>query len=218
MKRITALQPQKRRPDRLNVYLDGEFAFGLDRLVAAWLQVGQELSDEKIAALQAEDEREQAYRQALLLLSYRPRSSREVRQNLEKHGVAEPVIEDVLSRLQTAGLVNDEQFARTWVENRATFRPRSRRALQSELRRKGLPDEVIQSALQGSADDAALAQEAALRYAPRLQHLEWTEFRQKMIAYLGRRGFAYPVAADAVRAAWEQCRASQSLTNDEETP
>ena len=46
--KITALKAQKRNPNRINVYLDGIFAFGLARVVAAWLQVGQTLSDEKI--------------------------------------------------------------------------------------------------------------------------------------------------------------------------
>ena len=49
--RITAIQAQKRNPQRVSVFLDGEFAFGLSRIVAAWLAVGQEISDEKIALL-----------------------------------------------------------------------------------------------------------------------------------------------------------------------
>ena len=63
----------------MNIYLDGEFAFGLARITAAWLKVGQELGDEKIDKLQAEDARERAYQQALLFLSYRARSEEEIR-------------------------------------------------------------------------------------------------------------------------------------------
>ena len=58
MKKITALQVQKRNPNRVNIHLDGEFAFGVARIVAAWLRIGQELSEEKIGQLQAEDGRE----------------------------------------------------------------------------------------------------------------------------------------------------------------
>ena len=70
----------------MNIYLDGEFAFGLARITAGWLKVGQELSEEKIAALQAEDANEMTYQKALHFLSYRPRSSAEVRQNLAETG------------------------------------------------------------------------------------------------------------------------------------
>ena len=58
MKKITAIVVQKRSPNRVNIYLDGEFAFGLARIVAAWLRTGQELSEEKIEQLQAEEARE----------------------------------------------------------------------------------------------------------------------------------------------------------------
>jgi regulatory protein len=92
MKKITALTVQKKNPNRVNVHLDGEFAFGMALIVAAWLRVGQELSDEKIEQLQAEDARERALQQAMLFLSYRARSESEIRQNLRKHEIPEPVI------------------------------------------------------------------------------------------------------------------------------
>jgi regulatory protein len=76
---ITAIEPQQKNPQRVNVYLDGEFAFGLASIVAVWLKPGQELSEEKAAQLKADDEREVAYQKALHFISYRPRSSAEVR-------------------------------------------------------------------------------------------------------------------------------------------
>ncbi len=147
VQRITAIEPQQKNPQRVNVYLDGEFAFGLASIVAAWLKVGQELGEEKIASLKAEDEREVTYQKALHFLSYRPRSSAEVRQNLSKRGISESLIDETVNRLQEAGLVNDEAFARAWVENRNTFRPSGKPALRMELRRKGLSDEIVQSVL-----------------------------------------------------------------------
>ncbi|HOG79782.1 MAG TPA: hypothetical protein PK454_08510, partial [Anaerolineaceae bacterium] len=65
--KITALKVQKRNPNRVNVYLDGDFAFGLARVVAAWLQIGQILTPEKITSLQAQDTHEVAYQKALQL-------------------------------------------------------------------------------------------------------------------------------------------------------
>src|SRR6266540_3581209 len=111
MRKITAITVQKRSPNRVNIYLDGEFAFGLSRIVAAWLRVGQERSEEKIEQLQAEEARERAFQQAMLFLSYRARSESEIRQNLRKHEIPEPVIEQTLERLRQDGLANDNQFA-----------------------------------------------------------------------------------------------------------
>src|SRR5688500_19017816 len=166
MKKITAIEVQKRSPNRVNIHLDGEFAFGLARIVAAWLRVGQELSEEKVEQLQVEDARERAFQQAMLFLSYRARSESEIRQNLRKHEIPEPVVEHTLERLRQNGLANDKQFAQAWVENRSTFRPRSRRMMTMELRQKGLEDEAVKSAIE-NVDDEALAYEAAQKRAPR---------------------------------------------------
>src|SRR5919108_6571166 len=114
MKKITAIEPQKKNPGRVNVYLDGEFAFGLARVVAAWLRVGQELSEEKIERLQLEDARERAFQQAMLFLSYRARSESEIRQNLRKHEIPEPVVEHTLERLRQGWRANGNRFGRAW--------------------------------------------------------------------------------------------------------
>ena len=203
MKKITALEIQKRNPNRVNVYLDGEFAFGLARIVAAWLRVNSELDDDKIGQLQAEDARERAIQQALLFLSYRARSESEIRQNLRKHEIPEAVIEHTLERLRQDGLANDNQFAQAWVENRGAFRPRSRRMMAMELRQKGLADEAVSSAIE-SVDDDALAYQAAQKRADRLKSLEWIEFRKKLSEFLARRGFSYSVIAPVVTRIWKE--------------
>jgi regulatory protein len=216
MKKITALQVQKRNPNRVNLHLDGEFAFGLARIVAAWLRVGQELSDEKIEQLQSEDARERAYQQAMLFLSYRARSESEIRQNLRKHEIPEPVIEQTLDRLRQDGLANDNQFARAWVENRSTFRPRSRRLMALELRQKGLNDEAVSSAV-ADVDDAALAYEAAQKRVARYKGLEWNEFRKKLSDFLARRGFSYSVIAPIVTRVWNEAHQDEQHYEEEDS-
>jgi regulatory protein len=215
MKKITAIEVQKRSPNRVNIHLDGDFAFGLARIVAAWLRVGQELSEEKIEQLQAEDARERAFQQAMLFLSYRARSESEIRQNLRKHEIPEPVIEQTLERLRQDGLANDHQFARAWVENRSTFRPRSRRLMAMELRQKGLDQEAVSSAV-ASVNDEALAYEAAQKRAARFKGLEWNEFRKKLSDFLARRGFSYSVIAPVVTRIWSEAHKDEQHYEEEE--
>lgn len=201
MAKITALKLQKRNRNRVNVYLEGDYAFGLARVVAGWLQVGQELSPEKIADLQAKDELEIAYQLALKYLSYRERSSSEVRRYLNGRGLEEELIDSVVARLERSQLVDDRRFARAWVGNRTEFRPRSRRALAFELAQKGVPGDAIDSALAGVSDEAQ-AEKLAWKQARRYRDLPWEEFRRKMVAYLSRRGFNYEVASAATGKAW----------------
>lgn len=215
MKKITAITAQKKNPNRVNIYLDGEFAFALARITAAWLKIGDILSDEKIASLQAEDSKERALQQALLFLSYRVRSEKEIRQNLLKHEYAEDVIEITLQRLRDTGLANDNDFARAWVENRNTFRPRSRRALTMELRQKGLDEETVKSAV-SDVDESALAYDTARKRASRFQGLEWSEFRKKLSEYLARRGFPYSVIAPVVTQIWNEAHAEETHYEDED--
>jgi regulatory protein len=200
---ISALKIQKRNPRRVNVYLDGEFAFGLERTAAAWLKIGQELSDEKISRLQSDDEAENAYQQVLRLLSYRPRSEAEVRKKLEQRGVAEAMILEVLERLRHSGLIDDDRFAREWADNRSEFRPRSRRALTIEMRQHGLDNQSISQAI-ADLDDNSLAYQAALKHSRRLNGLEWQSFRQKLTGFLARRGFGYVVIAPVVKRIWDE--------------
>lgn len=203
VKKITALTLQKRNPNRVNVYLDDEFAFGLARIVAAWLQVGQELTPEKIAQLQEEDAAEVALQRAVRFLSYRPRSEKEIIDNLRKHETPEKVIESIMARLTGNGMVNDRNFARLWIENRSTFRPRGSYALRTELRQKGITDKVIEEALT-DLDEDSLAYAAGRKKAPKIKTDDEQEFRNKMYGFLSRRGFSYETIAEVVRKIWQE--------------
>ena len=216
MKKITALEAQKRNPNRVNLYLDGEFAFGLARIVAAWLKVGDVLDEAKIQTMQVEDARERAIQQALLFLSYRARSESEIRKNLRKHEISEEIIEETIARLRQDGLANDNQFARAWVENRAAFRPRSRRLMAMELRQKGLDEETASAALQ-EVNDEALAYEAAQKKAARFAKLEWQEYRKKLSDFLARRGFSYAVIAPIVTKLWNEMNKNEHHYEEEDT-
>lgn len=99
-KKITSLKVQKRNYQRLNVYLDGDYAFGLTRYVAAWLHVGQELTEEKISELLSKDAQETAYQQAIRFIGYRIRTTTEVKRHLSKKGIEEQQIIQVIDRLE----------------------------------------------------------------------------------------------------------------------
>ena len=197
---ITSLRFQKRTPDRVNVYLDGKFAFGMPAVEAARLRVGQFLSDAEIGRLQACDLEQKAYDRAVRFLSYRPRSQAEVRQHLARAGLDEGVVEAVLARLVNHGYLDDAEFARFWVENRQRFRPRGAHTLRQELQRKGLDNETIGGALT-DLDPLAEAYQAARPRALRLAGVLASTplaFRRKLHDFLLRRGFDYDVIKQVV--------------------
>ncbi len=200
---ITALQVQKKNPQRVNVFINNEFAFGLARIVATWLKIGQALSEEKIAELKSHDQKEQALQRALNLISYRPRSEAEVRTNLQKHQISEETTTEVIARLRETGILNDQQFAETWIENRAAFRPRSKLALRLELKQKGIDDETVAETLANVNDDEQ-AYEAGQKKVHQFRSLDEQTFKHKLLGFLARRGFSYEVASQVVKKLWEE--------------
>ncbi len=201
--RITRLAIQKRNPNRVNIYLDGEFAFGLYRETACWLESGQILSDEKINELLAKDKKAEAYKRALDYISYKPRTTRETEKKLLDEGYDETLVSETIDTLTENGLLNDAQYAELWVEERQRLKPRSSRMLQYELRRKGIPDELIQTALE-DVDNFQAALEIAEHRAERYSTLPAFEFRKKLGNYLAGKGFTYDVIREVVIAVREK--------------
>jgi regulatory protein len=218
MRKITGIEAQKKNSDRVSIFLEGSYAFGLSKMVAAWLTVGQSLSEEKIEALQADDTREVAMQRALNFLSYRARSEQEIRANLTRAEIPEVVLEATLQRLRELNLVNDADFARMWIEGRKQFRPRSRRFLAYELRLKGIDEQVAQDALEDQVVDEVEALNAGRKIARRLATLDFQDFRAKLGGYLGRRGFSYQAIAPALRQLWDELHPDGEISNfdDEE--
>ena len=204
--RITSIEVQKRNPRRANVFVEGEFALGLALIEAAKLSKGQHLSDADIERLHQLDDAERAHEFALNFLSYRPRSEDEVRRRLAERGFPESAIADAIGRLLRAGLLDDEAFARYWVENRSRFRPRGPYALRQELREKGVPDRIV-DAVVADEDQDENAYRAALQRLDRWKRMEPTERRRKLTGYLQRRGFGY----DSIRQAWERLVADHAI-------
>ena len=195
---ITAIRAQKHNRDRLNVELDGEFAFGVSRMAAGWLKVGDFLTEERIESLLKTDEFEAAYQKATRLIGYRPRTQFEVRQKLQQKGFAYDVIDQVLERLTRANLVQDQQYAQMWIENRNEMHPRSQRLMRYELKNKGISDQMIDNALVDSADDSKLAFRAAEEYSRKLNKLDRELFQKRLGAYLARRGFSFETARPVI--------------------
>jgi regulatory protein len=210
---VSAVEYQQKRPDRVNVYLDGAFGFALSEavLLDSGLRKGQALSAADVARLLTREDQQRAYDSALNYLSYRPRSEAEVRRSLEEKRFAPESVEEALARLRRAGLLDDAAFARYWVENRDAFSPRGARALRAELRQRGVADEVVREATSSEErDDLAAARAAAEKKARQLHGLDRQVFRQRLGGYLARRGFSYEAIRPVVEALWSEAQSEQA--------
>jgi regulatory protein len=203
---ITALVMQKRDKERVNVFVDGEYAFSLSLVEAARLKKGQTLTEAEVAALRAQDDVQRTMDRALRFLGHRPRSVQEVRRKLAEYELPESTISLVIERLQSQGYLDDMAFARYWLENRDTFKPRGPKAIRFELRQKGVPDRIIEAVLEElDADDGALR--AARDQARRLRGYARRDFRHKITNFLMRRGYDGSTSRAAIEKVMEELAA-----------
>ena len=203
MAKITNITAQRRRKDRVNLFLDGEYAFSLSLFNAAWLKIGQELTPEKIEALKLEDEYERGKEIALRLITNRPRSKKEVRDRMREKEIDEATRDRVVDRFEELDLLDDEAFARYWIDQRARFKPRGRPLLRQELRQKGVDQQIINDLLE-ETDDSAAVKQAAEKKARTLTRYPEDQFKKKLTGFLQRRGCSYQDIRDVVNDLWQQ--------------
>ncbi len=204
MGKITALK-LRRSKKRVNVFIDGAFSVALSvELVAREnLKVGEDVSEEQIARLKQSDLLQICFDVAMHYLSYRPRSEAEVRQRLRRGGFDSQVVDKVIGVLKERQLIDDVAFAQYWKENRLSFKPRSQRAIELELRRKGVAAETAGEVVK-DMDDEVVAYQAGLRKARLLSRLDYDEFYRRLFVYLQRRGFSYEIIRSVVIRLWQE--------------
>ncbi len=199
--KITSISVQAKNKDRVNVSVDGKYRFSLDvfQLSDLGIKVGQEYDESELNALEEESKFGKAYTRALEYCLMRPHSAKEVRDYLyrktrdtrtktgnTKKGLTPQLTDRVFERLEQKGYIDDDKFARFWVENRNSKKGVSSRKLQAELRSKGVETETIDKVLdETQRDDISELRKVVAKKQSRYDD------EKKLIAYLMRAGFNY---------------------------
>lgn len=211
---ITKIARQKRNKERYSIYIDGKFAFGLDEAALAKLQlaVGRTVTPEELDGIIAEEERRQAMDASFTLLTYRSRSRKELAQRLQRKQFSETAITAALDRLQELGYLNDEQFARDWL-NARKLQGKGPELIRSELKQKGIDPEIIADVISAYARDPENIEDVKRlveRKFKQMQDLPPQDAARRITGFLARRGF--PV--DTVRRVLRDLR--KDMSEDDE--
>lgn len=203
MGRITAIEAQKRRGDRMSVFVDGEFVVGAHEevILALGLAVGQAFENEQLLALVRAETLRKARESALRLLSYRSRSVTEIRRKLVGNNFPEEVVDEVVEQLSRTGLLDDEKFSRDWVKSRTTSsRPMGRTRLAWELRSKGVEPTMVDEALEDVDEDTeyAMALSLASRKMAKSDRND-PSIRNRLSSFLRRRGFSWEITGKVIQ-------------------
>lgn len=188
--KITKIEAQVKTLGRYSVFVDDKFAFGLSELalIESGIQKGQGITESELEAFKEESDIDKIYGRTLGLLARRPRSSWELRDYLKRKEQTTDRIEKILNKLSINGYVNDEDFARRWVESRRLLKSTSKRKLQVELKQKRIPDEIIQRVL---ADDETNEQDVLRDLIAKKRTQTRYQDKTKLMMYLSRQGYNY---------------------------
>lgn len=188
--KITAIKQQVKRADRYSVFVDGKYEFSLSEtaLLESKLASGQELTKEQIREYKQLSEDDKLYNRTLRYIALRPRTKWEVEFYLERKKASPALVDSILNKLSIIGLIDDEKFAKAFVNDRRLLRPASRRKLITELRKKHVNPAIIEQAVGSETDD----EQAALRAIIDSKRRQ-TKYQDdlKLMQYLARQGFNY---------------------------
>lgn len=205
---VTKIERQARHPERLNVHLDGRYAFGAHRedLAAFNVKTGNRLDETTVEALLSREELNLAKAQALRYLTHRLRSENELRAKLIEKEYQPGTIDAVITYLHGIGLINDLVFARALVHDLQLRKPSGRRLLHLKLRSKGIVPSIIETVLNEysqACDEYGLAMDEAKRVLRRYQSSRKAVDEQKqqlrVAQRLARRGFSWGIIVPVVR-------------------
>jgi len=201
---ITSIEPQKKRKNRFNIFLDEEFGFAADEnvLLKYNLKISQSLTQSQIEKLIKENELGKLMDQSLRFLSYRPRSEKEVvdyligkisqKENIKYSQAKEsPLIKQVVLKLKKYKYLDDFEFANWLVRSRIRSKPQGLSRIKFDLKRKGIDNEIIDSIIAKYPDQTVLAKRAIEKKLANWQKLPKGDFKKKIYAYLISRGFNF---------------------------
>jgi len=217
--RITKVEATIRDPERVSLFVDGEFALACHALV--WMQsglhIGSEVLEPDLARLRDDEALRALKDRALGLIAGRPRGRTELRQQLLRGTPAHPGpaaenVDLVLDQLAASGLIDDQAFAEFWVEQRDRFRPKGSLALRAELRSKGVARDDIEAVVAPDRDSerAISAGRRKAEALVRRNSVDARAFRDALGPYLMRRGFNGSIVREAIATLWRECTAAAS--------
>lgn len=135
-------------------------------------------------------------------LAERAHSRHDLAQALAKRHVPEEVVDATLDKFAAAGLINDEEFARSWAQGRQRGKGLARRAIAMELRRKGIDEEIAREVLADiDLDDEREAAHRLVQTKLRsMAGLEQQTQTRRLVGMLARKGYPPGLSFDVVRA------------------
>lgn len=203
---ITAIEGQKQNRRRYNIFIGGKYAFAVHEDIIVKFnmlnRIGTDISDEVIAEITQEEEKQKAFNYAILLLSYRARSTKEITSRLRDKGIMIDVINETIENLKKIGYIDDVEFAKVLIRDRQRIKKTGKNLIKQELLHKGISKQIINELVEGTADDNdeyERAKDLATKKIYSYRKDDQMSRQRKLYGFLIRKGYSYDVASQVVK-------------------
>jgi len=206
MGKITKIETQKKNANRVSIYIDGEFKFGVYKNVFITLGIatGDEIDENQMAEMIAEDEYKRGINAALSYISYQQRTEKEVRDKLAKDQLDSKLVKRIIDAIKGYGYINDYVYAKDYISFKIEHSGTNK--IKSKLKEKGISDEVLNELL--SAYSESYMESKALAVAEKKnesfgERLEYSKRYSRLTGFLTRRGYPYGIVKSVVASVLE---------------
>lgn len=200
--KISKIEAQKKNKDRLNIYIDDTFAFGIsiDVYLKYNLRKDQEIDNDFIEDILLAEENNKAINSALKYLSYRQRSIKEVRDHLVRKGYDKSIIENTIDYLEDKNYINDYQFAKSFIRDKSYLNKQGINKIRYDLLNKGVSKEIVAKTLKFDDDqEFDNAMELANKKMKSYKNQDRNTIYRKLGGFLQRKGYRYDTVKKVLR-------------------
>ena len=202
--KITNIEQQKKRKNRYNVFIDDEFAFGVDEdvIIKCSLKKDKEISDSFIENIVKAEENSKAFNYSILLLAYRPRSISEIKTKMNQKGYEQSSIDNAIKLLEKNGYLNDYAFGKSFIKDKQEFKKAGKNLLKQELYKKGIDRDVVDQLIEETVNEDE-EYERALAVAQKKNNIfrasdDLNSKRRKLYGLLGRKGYSFDIISKVI--------------------
>jgi len=201
MKKITKIEFQKNNKDRVNVYLDDNFAFGIDIniMVKYSLAKNMELEEEFINEILKAEEEINAYNYALSVLSRNFKSEKQLRTKMQEKGYDNQFIDNSITKLKQHRYLDDELYSEMLINSKINVSKYGKRRIKETLYEKGISREIIDEKMSDISEEDELERAKSLG-AKKLKTLKEEDIKKrkiKLFNYLVNKGFEFSTVKKA---------------------
>lgn len=201
MKKITKIEFQKNNKDRVNVYLDDNFAFGIDIniMIKYSLAKNMELEEEFINEILKAEEEINAYNYALSVLSRNFKSEKQLRTKMQEKGYDNQFIDNSITKLKQHRYLDDELYSEMLINSKINVSKYGKRRIKETLYEKGISREIIDEKMSDISEEDELERAKSLG-AKKLKTLKKEDIKKrkiKLFNYLVNKGFEFSTVKKA---------------------